>query len=83
MHKPRDMADVFAEYDAEQLEKARAEIAAEDAVWTALPQAERDRITAEREAKWAVSEDEDEDERDAEDVAYDNEHMPSSDHRDY
>jgi len=40
-------------YEAELLAKAKAEIAAEDAAWAALPQAEKDRIDAEREARFA------------------------------
>ena len=40
-------------YEAELLAKAKAEIAAEDAAWAALPQAEKDRINAEREARFA------------------------------
>lgn len=49
--------DPFAEYEAELLEQARKRIAAEDAAWEALPQSEKDRIMAEREAKWAALED--------------------------
>lgn len=43
--------DVIAEYEAEQLAKAKAEIAAEDAAWAALPQAEKDRINAQKAAE--------------------------------
>jgi hypothetical protein len=43
--------DLFNEEEERLLAEGRAEIAAEDAAWQALPQAERDRINAEREAK--------------------------------
>ena len=45
--------DLFNEEEERLLKEGRAEIAAEDAAWQALPQAERDRILAEREAKRA------------------------------
>jgi isocitrate dehydrogenase kinase/phosphatase len=66
--------DVFAEYEAEQLANTKAKIAAEDAAWAALPQAEKDRINAAKEAaaeelqaridaaEAAAGDDEDEDE---------------------
>jgi len=73
--------DLFNEEEERLLKEGRAEIAAEDAAWQALPQAERDRINAEREAKWDAffsgvsddealedeDEDEDEDEEDNDD----------------
>lgn len=65
-----DIWDIFAEEEAKRLAETRAEIAAEDAAWRALPQAERDRILAEREDKWdalfsaADPEDEDDDDDD-------------------
>lgn len=70
--------DLFNEEEERLLAEGRAEIAAEDAAWQALPQAERDRINAEREAKnakWDAllsdeepeDEDEDEDEGDNDD----------------
>lgn len=43
--------DIFAEYEAELLAKTQAEIAKENAEWAALPQAEKDRISAARQAK--------------------------------
>ena len=64
--------DLFNEEEERLLAEGRAEIAAEDAAWQALPQAERDRITAEREAKNAewdalLSDEEPEDDEDDED----------------
>jgi hypothetical protein len=61
--------DLFNEEEERLLEEGRAEIAAKDAAWQALPQAERDRINAEREAKWdalfsGVSDDEQPDDDD-------------------
>jgi hypothetical protein len=47
------MGDIFAEEEARMAAEARAEIAREDAAWAALPQAERDRISAAREARLA------------------------------
>lgn len=47
-HKTID--ELFADEEAAALEKGRAEIAAEDAAWAALPEAEKIRILAEREA---------------------------------
>jgi hypothetical protein len=44
--------DLFKEEEERRVEAERKIIAAEDAAWQALPQAERDRINAEREAKW-------------------------------
>lgn len=43
-----NMADFMAEYEAELGAKGKAEIDKEDAAWAALPQAEKDRINAER-----------------------------------
>ena len=73
--------DLFNEEEERRVAAERKLIAAEDAAWQALPQAERDRITAEREAKWDAlfsaapddeepedeDEDEDEDEGDNDD----------------
>ena len=47
-----DIRNDFADYIAELEARAKAEIAKEDAAWAALPQAEKDRILAEREAKY-------------------------------
>lgn len=47
------LAEFFAEEEKKLEEKAKAEIAAERAAWDALPQAEKDRINAERDAYWA------------------------------
>ena len=64
----KDLDSLFREEEARLLAKAREEIAAIDAAWAALPQAERDAIIAAHEAslsdlpeadEW---EDEDEDE---------------------
>jgi len=52
--------DLFAEDEAIRLAKVRREIEAEDAAWAALPQAEKDRIIAEREAAWSALEEDEE-----------------------
>ena len=66
-----DIWDMFREEEERRLEQERAAIAAEMAAWRALPQAEQDRISAEREAKVAAMFDDagpdDEDEEDEED----------------
>jgi hypothetical protein len=49
--------ELIAEEEAKLEAKANAEIAAERAAWEALPQAEKDRINAERDAMWARLED--------------------------
>ena len=46
-----DIWDMFRGEEERRLEQERAAIAAEMAAWRALPQAEQDRISAEREAK--------------------------------
>lgn len=46
-----DIWEWFREEEERRVEAERKLIAAEDAAWRALPQAERDRIIAEREAK--------------------------------
>ena len=68
------MNDPFAEYEAELYEQGQRELAKEKADWDALPQAEKDRINAEREARIDAmfdqapeDEDEDEDEGEGED----------------
>ena len=71
----QDMNDIFREEEERLLAEGRAAQAAEDAAWYALPQAERDRISEERAARFAVmlgdaADDEDED---AEDNAEDEE----------
>jgi len=48
MSDVKDMNDIFAEYEQERVEQVKVELAAEDAAWNALPQAERDRIIAEK-----------------------------------
>lgn len=65
------MSDPFAEYEQELYEKGQAEIAQEKAAWAALPQSEKDRLNAEREARleamWGEESDEDsEDDEDEE-----------------
>jgi hypothetical protein len=47
-----DIWELFREEEERRVQEERKLIVAEDAVWAALPQAERDRIIAEREAKW-------------------------------
>ncbi len=62
----------FDEYDLECEAKAKAEIAAEKAAWDALPQAERDRIMADRQARLEAffdAPDSDDDDDDDEDEA--------------
>jgi hypothetical protein len=70
--KMQTLDEMFAEEEATRLAKEKAASAAEDAAYHALPQAEKDRIIAEREARWAeldeaerralLAEDNDEDE---------------------
>lgn len=55
--KGESLADIFAEEEARRTEEARREIAKEDAAWNALTPEERERITAERESKWAEFDD--------------------------
>jgi len=66
-----NLNDIFREEEDRLLAEARAEIAAENAAWWALTQAERDAITAAREARYAAlaeaSEEDDEEEEDEED----------------
>jgi len=52
-----NMTDIFREEEARLLAEGRAAIAAETAAWNALSQAERDAITAEREARFAALDD--------------------------
>lgn len=61
------MGDLLDQYEAEQAAKAQVEIAAERAAWDALTQAEKDRISAEREARFADLMEFDADEEDEED----------------
>jgi hypothetical protein len=49
----QDLASLIMEEQEAALAKTRAEIAAEKAAWDALPQSERDRIQAERDAMYA------------------------------
>lgn len=57
--------DLFKEEEERRVQEERKLIAAEDAAWRALPQAERDRIIAERQAKWdALSEEQETDNED-------------------
>jgi hypothetical protein len=55
-----NMTDIFREEETRLLAEGRAAIAAETAAWNALSQAERDAITAEREARFAALDDADE-----------------------
>lgn len=52
MSKTQTLAEMFAEEEATRLAKERAASAAEDAAYHALPQAEKDRLQAERDAFW-------------------------------
>jgi hypothetical protein len=56
-----DIWDEIRLDEERRAEQERALIAAEDAAWRALPQAEKDRISAEREAKFGLIGDEDDD----------------------
>lgn len=47
----RELSSLFTEEEDKMLERATREVLAEKAAWDALPQAERDRILAEGEAK--------------------------------
>jgi hypothetical protein len=55
--EPKTLAELFAEEEANRMAEAKAEIAAEDAAWLALSDAERASITANREAYWRDIED--------------------------
>lgn len=61
----KTLAELFEEDELKRIEKQRVEQAKEDADWNALPQSEKDRILAEREAYWekfdAVADEEDDD----------------------
>lgn len=77
MPKFESMADLMAEHEAELEAKGKAELAKERAAWEALPQVERDRILAERQAKWdaleTTTEQADEDEEDEDEDEDENE----------
>ena len=66
-----DIWDLFKEEEERRVEAERKIIAAEDAAWRALPQAERDRISAERQARlealFSAADPEDEDDGDGDD----------------
>ena len=62
-----DIWDEIRLDEERRAEQERALIAAEDAAWRALPQAEKDRISAEREAKFGLIGDEDGDDEGDED----------------
>jgi len=49
----KTMDELFAEDEAKRLADGKKQIAAEDAAYHALPQAEKDRLQAERDAHWA------------------------------
>lgn len=68
-----DINDIFAAEEERLLAEGRAAIAAEDAAWDALPQAERDRIAEERWAALfsALDEEYDEEEDDDDDAEQD------------
>jgi tagatose-1,6-bisphosphate aldolase non-catalytic subunit AgaZ/GatZ len=70
-NEPADFDDLMREYEDEMAAKAKLELAAEKAAWDALPQAEKDRIIAEREARLAAAaaapEEEEEEEEDDDD----------------
>ena len=66
MKDMKDMGDLMDEYEAEREARAKVEMAAEKAAWDALPQAEKDRINAQREAKFAALMDFDPDEEEEE-----------------
>lgn len=50
-NEPMDFDELMREEEANAYERTKAEIAAEQAAWEALPQAERDRINSERTAR--------------------------------
>ena len=50
--KMQTLDEMFAEEEATRLAKEKAASAAEDAAYHALPQAEKDRLQAERDAFW-------------------------------
>lgn len=65
--------NIFEEYDQELIEKARKEIALEDAAWAALNQEEKDAINKVREDKLATFLDLEEPDLDSEDYEDDEE----------
>lgn len=69
----QDLSDIFREEEERLLAEGRAAQAAEDAAWYALPQAERDRISEERAARFAVMLGDAADDEDEEDNAEDEE----------
>ena len=70
-HKTID--DLFADEEAAALEKGRAEIAAEDAAWAALPPEQKLAIIAAREARYTDIPDDDQDDDDQDDEDQDDE----------
>jgi hypothetical protein len=62
-----DIWDEIRLDEERRVEAERKIIAAEDAAWRALPQAEKDRISAKREAKFGLIGDEDGDDEGDED----------------
>ena len=73
MKDMKDMGDLMDEYEAEREARAKVEMAAEKAAWDALPQAEKDRINAQRAAKFAALMDFDPDEEEEEEEEEDEE----------
>lgn len=70
MSERQTLGDLFLEEETRMLEQGRKEITQETAAWELLPQSEKDRINAEREAKFAnlpeVEEEEPEDDEEEE-----------------
>lgn len=69
---PQSLDDLMNGYEAELLEKAQAEIAAEKAAWDALREEEKAAVQQAREERWAkisdaIEEDEEDDYEDEED----------------
>ena len=66
--KTESLDDFFSEEEARLVAEAKAEAAAKKAAWEALPQAERDRISAERAERYETMFDHaDEDQNEEED----------------
>lgn len=73
----KTLDELFSEDEEKRLAQHRAEQEAEMKAWWALPQSERERICAEREAKWdaiyEASKNQTEEDTDDEDEEYDEE----------
>ncbi len=74
MSTPKSLDDLFREEEEAALARTREDMRKEQAQWDALPQAERDRINAERDARienmFVVDDNESEDDDDDEEETW-------------